>query len=108
MAVVKIFQTRRSKDDWADIIKILKEKGYTVCDNYSPADISIVLDGRYDNPTVLDGKKVIAYDETLWKKTFPMHKTVLVHYYDDFIDITDLDTDQIVEKLGEYIETQKS
>ena len=108
MAVVKIFQTSRSKGDWLDLINGLSAKGMQIYDNYSPADVSIVIDGRFDNPTVLDGKKVLLHNTDLWHSQFGIHKTVLVHYYDDFIDATDLMTDQIIEKLGEYIEAQKS
>ena len=92
MAVVKVFKCEGGRKKRDDIITILSRSGIKVYRNYSPADISIVLDGRYENPIVLDGKKILITDELLWNKTWAMFMAILPQYYDEIITDYSIDT----------------
>lgn len=95
MAIVKIFKCSRAREKWDEIITDLGGIGIEVFEEYSPADVSIVLDGRYENPAVLDGKKVLITDESLWNNAWSMFMAILPEYYDEITKITGDDVNTI-------------
>ena len=106
MAVVKIFKCSRAREEWNEAIEDLGEINIEVLEDYSPADVSIVLDGRYENPAVLDGKKILVTKESLWNNTWSMFMAILPEYYDEIAKITDGDTNTIRRVIKR--ETEKS
>jgi len=108
MANVKIF-LGGDHPSWRQIGFILKEKGYDIRSTKSDADVSIVLGGQGINTLSLAGKKVLVYSAREWScgmtipRGFNFYKSVLVEYYNDFIDVTDMEIHAVVDKIIKYI-----
>ena len=81
MVNVKIFKCPREIEKWKDTIAGLDKLGVKVYQEYNPADISIVLDGRYENPNIFDGEKILVIDKALWGSAWNMFIAVLPEYY---------------------------
>ena len=81
MVTVKIFKCPGEIEKWKDAIGGLDKLGIKVYQEYSPADISIVLDGRYENPNIFDGEKILVIDKALWGSAWNMFIAVLSEYY---------------------------
>ena len=100
MANAKIFKINRGYSKWLKTINLL---GMPVCIEPEDAEISIVLDGRYENPLAVTGKKVLVYDKDLWGHRWELFEPVLSEYYDKMVDVTRMSSRQkadIILKLG--------
>jgi len=107
MQTVKVFLPERVRI--LPIEKVLKENGILVNREVSDCDVSIALYGLFTNPLVLRGKKLLAYffldNVDVWNTAFySLHKPILKHYYDGFIDLTRFNTlTEIGEELANRI-----
>lgn len=99
MAGVKIFKCMRERGKWKDVIDGLGELDIKVFQSRGSADISIVLDGRYENPNFFDGKKILIVDKDFWGPSWNLFQEVLPVYYDKIVDVTDLSAKEKVEKI---------
>lgn len=109
MATVKVYKADRGHPFWQHVAGFIRDAGYTVDKDKSDADVSIVLSGRFENPLIFKGKKVMAYDAMEWLRNVPIpwgfesYKVILDEYYDDFIDLTNLNVQERADKVIEYI-----
>ena len=109
MANVKVYKARRGHPAWQYVADFIRKEGYTVDTDKSDADVSIVLGGRFENPLIFKGKKVMAYDAMEWLRNVPIpwgfeaYKVILEEYFDDFIDLTNLNVQERADKVIEYI-----
>ena len=113
MGSVSIVSSTRSKGErWQDLITALKRSGQGVCDYPEQADTTIVLGGKYENPNLLAGWKVLAFDAIEWLEYAPppfgwnCYRTVLEEYYDSFLNLTGMQARKrvqtIIECVAEY------
>ena len=113
MANVRVYKANRGHPFWQHVAQFIRDKGYPVDTDKSEADVSIVLSGRFENPLIFKGKKVMAYDAMEWLRNVPLpwgfnaYKEILEEYYDDFIDLTNLNVEERVEKIIEYIKGEE-
>ena len=114
MATVSLFRSsrKRADDTWKEFIKALD---VPIHNKPIETDVSIVLQGIYENPLALYGKKVLAFDAKDWFQYIPVPHgwdawhAVLEEYYDEFINLTLGTTEEKMKMLKGYInETQKS
>jgi len=83
----------------------LRLAGLKVYQEPRDVDVSIVLSGKYENPSLLKGRKIIAFDAVEWLKfiTPPYgwdnYKIVLEEYYDDFLNLTGMEPAQRVKAV---------
>ncbi len=108
MANVRVYTTKKGHEYWKYVADFLS-KSVPVDSDIAPADVSIVLSGRFINPLILNGKKVLAFDAMEWLHNVPLpigfdaYRVVLEEYYDDFIDLTGLNVQDRVDKILTYI-----
>lgn len=99
MANVKIFKINRGYSKWLKTINRIGK----VCTKPETADVSIVLDGRYENPLAVTGKKVLVYDKDMWGHRWELFEPVLSEYYNRMVDVTRMSSKQkadIILSLG--------
>ena len=60
MANVKVYKAKRGHPAWQYVADFIRKEGYTVDTDKSDADVSIVLGGRFENPLIFKGRKVMA------------------------------------------------
>lgn len=87
------------------LIQGLINNGIRVYSEPTPANVSIVIDGKNENPLAFNGKRVLAYWADVWKdKDYfnELYKPILEEYYDDMIDLTNLTFEEVKEALINY------
>lgn len=108
MSDIKIFKVPRSDSmrAWEPIIKELKARGYQVYHDVEPADVSIVLSGKLENPLCFSGKRVLAFTPGEWQPEYygwRFYARILENYYDDFINLGQTTVKGAADKIEEYI-----
>ena len=109
MAIVKVHSSSRGQTYNVDIINGLRLAGIKIYKEPQDADISLVISGKHENPALLKGKKVIVFNSRDWipfmnhPTGWLQYKKVLDEYYDDYLNITGLDTAKKVEKIRDYV-----
>ena len=106
MPSVKYFRSKRvlNPELWEPIFDALTERGSVIhVSEPVECDVSVVLNGKVENPVPLSGKKVLVYDrqhwsEMKWKSIF---KNILEEYYDDMIDIHGMNLAEVVQCIEE-------
>ena len=100
---------------WKEVVILLKEGGIDVLSKPEKADVSIVLSGTWENPGVLEGKRILMYSIGDWmekepeivrKYKFELWRPVLEEYYDELISLTGMDNKtkaaRIIKKINEF------
>ena len=100
---------------WPEVEKHLKKRGVETLSEPVGADLSVVLSGMFENPSILKGKKVMAFKPQEWFPGVPppmgwnMYREMLGFYYDDFIDMSGLNPKKAAKRIIEYMdEARKS
>jgi len=110
MDTVKIHSCYRQQDQWKGVINGLRLAGLKVYKEPQEAEISLVLSGKHENPTLLKGHKVIAFDAEEWIKFMAppqgwiAYKKVLDEYYDEFLNLTGMSDAEKVQAVKAYHE----
>jgi hypothetical protein len=66
-----------------------------------------------ENPTIVKGRKVLAFKPQDWfpninpPKGWMLYEPVLRYYYDDFIDLSGLSPKKAAKRIIEYIDEAK-
>jgi len=112
MATVRVHSSSRQQAKWEKVINGLRLDGVKIYNQPQDADVSIVLSGKHENPAMLKGRKVLAFDAGEWIKFMNppngwiAYAIVLEEYYDDFINLSGMtDSDKIKtvkEMIGKY------
>lgn len=116
MACVKVFKKIwYGMGGWKEVVILLKEGGIDVLSKPEKADVSIVLSGTWENPGVLEGKRILMYSIGDWmekepeivrKYKFELWRPVLEEYYDELISLTGMDNKtkaaRIIKKINEF------
>lgn len=103
MATVKVFKAPRDAIKWTKLIEILKETEGEVYFRPEPADISIVLSGRFENPTLLTGKRILFCIPSEWGRYWEEYKLILEAYYDEIHDFAGKNDRQKADMILQYI-----
>lgn len=88
------------------VINLLEQMGYDIYPHPRKCERAIILCGKYENPTVLDGYKVLFYHKNEWVGQWDFFQPILEEYYDEMIDATELSLQQTAETI--INETNKS
>jgi hypothetical protein len=83
----------------------LVENGIAVLDHVSDADTHVVLGGRYTNPLILKGRKVLLWKSEDWltKDIFKMiYEPVIKEYYDALFCVDGMSPQAVVTKVRSY------
>ena len=113
MADVKVFKSLRSKYDNEDLVHAISKKGIPVFRDVVEAEVSLVISGFFENPANLHGKTVLAYDATEWfpeapvPKGFSLVAPILMHYYDDALNLSYMTTEEKADAIVRWVEDQK-
>ena len=110
--LVKIFKVDRasSNETWQMITGDLQKRGFVIHREAEPADVSIALSGKLENPLALSGKRVLAYAPGEWQPQYygwRFFARILKHYYHDFIDLSGTSAKEAVDKIERYVHAQK-
>ena len=114
MVDVKVFKAYRYNHDTEELVHAVSERGVPVYVEPLEADVSIVISGYCENPAILHGKKVIAFDATEWFKSAPVPKgwslvaEVIEKYYDDGLNLTHMDVEQKADAIVEYVKSYEA
>ena len=104
MPNVEFFYSVRSKEitDWIPTYEEVKELGYTLHTEPVECDVSVVLNGKFVNPLPLRGEKILFYKLEDWQrvKWKAMFEPILEEYYDELIDISDRNLEELIESLN--------
>ena len=106
MLNVKYFRSKRVVDPdlWEPIFDALIERGNVIhVSDPVECDVSVVLNGKVENPVPLSGKKVLVFDKRKWSemKWKAIFQNILEEYYDDMIDIDGMNLAEVVECIEE-------
>jgi hypothetical protein len=91
----------------------LEKRRFKVEDTPRDADLSIVLSGLMENPTIVKGRRVLAFKPQDWfpsinpAKGWMLYEPMLKYYYDDFIDLSGLSPKKAAKRIIEYIDEAK-
>jgi hypothetical protein len=91
----------------------LEKRKFKVEDTPRDADLSIVLSGLMENPTIVKGRRVLAFKPQDWfpsinpPKGWMLYEPMLKYYYDDFIDLSGLSPKKAAKRIIEYIDEAK-
>jgi hypothetical protein len=91
----------------------LEKRRFKVEDTPRDADLSIVLSGLMENPTIVKGRRVLAFKPQDWfpsinpPKGWMLYEPMLKYYYDDFIDLSGLSPKKAAKRIIEYIDEAK-
>jgi hypothetical protein len=97
-------------NDWKGIISGLEDADIKVSHEAGEADCSIVLGGRFENPAVLDGEKILFYIPSYWPPSannagFKFFQPVIKEYYDEMIEVSESNAVDIITK---YVRRKQS
>ena len=84
-----VFKAQRGCDIWTVLIKRIQKQGHKVLDCPEKCDVSIVLSGKFENPSCFYGKRVLLFHSAEWGDFSDFFHKILTRYYDKVIDITD-------------------
>jgi hypothetical protein len=112
MPTVKVFKSTKAFDSeyklWKPLVRYLADNEFmphlTATDE--PYDVSVVLGGRYENPMVIRGRKVLFYkiwdgeNERMVFQT--VYLPVLKQFYDETVDISRMSNKEILRKIKSY------
>ena len=99
---VKIFKSLVPDDPWIGFVKYMLEQGLDVYSESSPADYSIVLSGKWENPQSLTGKKILIYAPREWvpyPSRWTFCKEIIKEYYDEMIEVKSNNRDEILKQV---------
>ena len=109
MVDVRVYKSHRYGSDNEDLVHAVSKRGVPVLVHPVESDVSVVISGHYENPCMLWGKKVLAFDATEWftkmpvPKGFQMFQPILEHYYDEFINLSNLDIEEKADAIVKYV-----
>ncbi len=98
----KFFVTPRNMGKWFPLVNKLRAMNHRVYTTAKPADISVVLSGKFENPLALSGIRILVFIRGEWqpKNSFAtIWQKILQEYYDDMIDLTSTDSNEAIEKI---------
>ena len=95
---VKLFKALVEDDPMRELCLHLVQNGFKIYEQAEPADCSIVISGRYENPLSLTGKKILIFNENEWASQFwGVFEPIVKEYYDELVDITGRTLDQATQ-----------
>lgn len=103
--LVRYFMTPkgRGRNRYMPLFQALLNQGRRVYSEPVPADISIVMDGKIENPLCLQGEKILIAWPEIWvggKKGWEgFYKPILEEYYDVIVDMTGLNIKEAVKEI---------
>lgn len=95
---VKIFKALVVDDPWTELCRYLV-KDFHICEEAEPADCSIVLGGKRENPLALSGKKILFYNIEEWESLWDFYEPILIEYYDELVNISGRTFNQVKKTL---------
>lgn len=112
---INFYKTQRGSREWLPLISMLKRKGYSVYDGYTPdnPDLNVILSGQFENPNNFKGPTLLVWHSDEWADTEYLFRTIVPYYYDHMVDVTTTKTvgeclQLIEDKIAEIRETCKS
>ena len=103
---VKLFKATRNWSAWRPVIGELNDRGLEVFSVIQPADVSIALSGKFEDPLALHGKRVLFMYSMEWN-THPgqgeWFKELLGHYYHEVHDLAGCLPMQAADAIEEYV-----
>ncbi len=100
--VAKVFKKPYKDDPWLTIISGMEFKGIGFAyKEPDECDHAIFLGGKWENPLCVKAKKkTLIYHLGEWGGMFDVWlKDILLEYYDDLIDVSELSVDQTLEVI---------
>jgi hypothetical protein len=98
---------------WPETINHLQKRKFETLSEPVDADVSIVLSGMFENPSIVKGKKIMAFKPQEWFPGVPppmgwnLYREMLGFYYDGFIDLSGLSPRKSAKRIIEYIDEIK-
>ena len=114
MVDVKVFKSHRYIADTEDVVHAVSSRGVPVYVHPIEADVSVVISGVFENPAMLWGKRIIAFDATEWFTGMPVPKGwtmvagVIEKYYDDGLNLTHMDVEEKADAIVKYVESYEA
>ena len=114
MADVKVFKSHRYIADTEDVVHAVSSKGVPVYMHPVEADVSVVISGYFENPAMLYGKRIIAFDATEWFNRMPIPKgwrmvaPIVQAYYDEGLNLTHMDVEEKANAIVRYVESYEA
>jgi hypothetical protein len=100
---------------WEGVVSEIEAANVTFVREPVTADVTIVLGGKWENPAILHGKKVLVFTPAEWMmgklappKGWKLIEPVLEAYYDEFISIIGESPKRAAKKVLAYIESAHS
>jgi hypothetical protein len=96
--------------DWKSVINGLMNKGFEVSFFPEKTDLSIVLGGRFENPMVFEGERVLFFNPSQWPPSannagFKFFQPVIKEYYDEMIEVSESNAVDVITK---YVRRKQS
>jgi len=88
---------------WGMILHFLQLAGHTIHMDMQPCSKAIILGGYMENPSAFRDiyTKVYTFNAG---RTADIWYQIIDHYYDEIVDVTDMDTDLLINQIVEEIE----
>ena len=101
MGSVEVLMLEDSK--WKGVDEFLCVLGVEVHHKPRGEATAVVLGGRGENPVVLQGMSVLAFDSDEWTtEAWPAYAEVLEEYYDYMMDLTGLTDEEKADAVRDF------
>lgn len=104
---VAVIKSKRDLNEghWIKVIDGLEKEGISVSFKSVPADVYLVLGGRFENPLALNGKRILFFHKAEWKPNLNHYGwdywfgRLMKEYYHDFYDCTNADLKGVIDQI---------